>query len=72
MYLLRVIGFGFELGASIRRPAENVKRKFADSSKNLKINRPIPAKTANRTKKMKDRQESSVAFLTGFSSVLPL
>ena len=51
MYLLRVIGFDFELGASIRRPKKNVKRGFADSSKNLKMNRPLPAKTANRTKK---------------------
>ena len=51
VYLLRVIGFGFELGASIRRPRANVKRKFAVSSKKLKISRTFPTKTANRTKK---------------------
>ena len=72
MYLLRVIGFGFELGASIRRPKKNVKREFADSSKNLKMNRLLPAKTANLTKKSSGSQESSVAFPTGFSPALPL
>ena len=62
----------FELGASIRRPRANVKRKFAVSSKKLKISRTFPTKTANRTKKCEDGQESSVAFPTGFSPVLPL
>ena len=70
VYLLRVIGFGFEIGASIRRPRANVKRKFAVSSKKLKISRTFPTKTANRTKKCEDGQESSVAFPTGFSLVL--
>lgn len=72
VYLLRVIGFGFEIGASIRRPRANVKRKFAVSSKKLKISRTFPTKTANRTKKCEDGQESSVAFPTGFSLVLSL
>ena len=72
MYLLRVIGFGFELGASIRRPRANVKWEFAVSSKKLKISRTFPTKTANRTKKSGGSQESSVAFPTGFSPALPL
>ena len=72
MYLLRVIGFGFELGASIRRLTGNVKRKFAVSSNNLKINRAASRKTAIRTKKSEGRRESSVAFPTGFFVVLPL
>ena len=67
-----VIGFGFEIGASIRRPRANVKWEFAVSSKKLKISRTFPTKTANRTKKCEDGQESSVAFPTGFSPVLPL
>ena len=54
VYLLRVIGFGFELGASIRRPRANVKRKFAVSSKKLKISRTFPTKTANRTSAASD------------------
>ena len=32
----------------------------------------LGVKTANRTKKCEDGQESSVAFLTGFSLALPL
>ena len=71
VYLLRVIGFGFELGASIRHRAQIVKMEFVNSSNNPKSGRLQDAKTAECTKKTRPPAIPLLHFLLDFPGRCP-